>query len=53
VLIDDFLASQGLNFSNCTVWNPYLEKDDAVIQGLKVQLLKAANNFPMMVEIEI
>jgi hypothetical protein len=53
VLIDHILASQGLNFSNGKVWNPYLEKDDPIIQNLRTQLLNASDHFPVMVEIEI
>jgi hypothetical protein len=53
VLIDHILASQGLNFSNGKVWNPYLEKDDPTIQNLRTQLLNASDHFPVMVEIEI
>jgi len=53
VLIDHILASQGLNFSNGTVWNPYLEKDNPVIQSLRSQLLNGSDHFPVMVEIEI
>lgn len=53
VLIDHILVSQGLNCSNGKVWNPYLEKDNLTIQGLRAQLLNASDHFPVMVEIEI
>jgi hypothetical protein len=52
VLIDHILASQGLNFSNGKVWNPYSEKDNPVIQGLRSQLLNGSDHFPVMVELE-
>ncbi len=53
VLIDHILVSQGLKCSNGKVWNPYTEKDNPAIQGLRTQLLNASDHFPVMVEIDI
>lgn len=52
VLIDHILASQGLKILSGQVWNPYLEKDDPIISGLKSALLKGSDHFPILSEIE-
>ncbi|MHA7128379.1 endonuclease/exonuclease/phosphatase family protein [Algoriphagus namhaensis] len=53
VLIDHILVSQGLLAKNGKVWNPYLEKEDPVISGLKNELMDASDHFPVVCEIEI
>lgn len=52
VLIDHILASQGIQVLNGKVWNPYLEKDDHLIQSLKTQLKNASDHFPILSEVE-
>ncbi|MDN3203497.1 endonuclease/exonuclease/phosphatase family protein [Algoriphagus sediminis] len=52
VLIDHILASQGLEINNGKVWNPYLEREDALIYGLKDELLDASDHFPVVCEIK-
>ncbi|MEB2775531.1 hypothetical protein SYJ56_09435 [Algoriphagus sp. D3-2-R+10] len=52
VLIDHILASQGLKVIQGTVWNPYLEKDNATIQAIADSLKKASDHFPVLCEIE-
>lgn len=52
VLIDHILASQGLKISKGKVWNPYLEKDDPIIAGLKTELLASSDHFPVVCELE-
>lgn len=52
VLIDHILVSQGLKVTKGQVWNPYLEKTDPVIQGVKDQLIQASDHFPIFTEIE-
>ncbi len=51
VLIDHILISQGLFSSNSKVWNPYLEKDDIVIQSLSNELKNASDHFPIVAEV--
>ena len=52
VLIDHILASQGLNVTAGKVWNPYIEKDDDLIQSLKDQLIQGSDHFPVLSEVE-
>lgn len=52
VLIDHILASQGLKVLDGKVWNPYLEKDDLVIQSIKTQLKQGSDHFPILSTIE-
>ncbi len=52
VLIDHILVSQGLKVTKGQVWNPYLEKDDPLIQSLKTALTQASDHFPIVTEIE-
>lgn len=52
VLIDHILVSLGIKVIKGQVWNPYLEKNDPVIQSLKDQLIQASDHFPILTEIE-
>jgi hypothetical protein len=52
VLIDHILVSQGLKVLNAKVWNPNLEKEDALIQSIRVQLIQGSDHFPVLVELE-
>lgn len=47
VLIDHILVSQGLNFSEGKVWNPYQEKADSSIQAIKTPLNKTSDHYPI------
>lgn len=53
VLIDHILVSRGIKILRGQVWNPFLEKDDPVIQGLKNDLYQAADHYPIFAEVEI
>jgi hypothetical protein len=53
VLIDHILVSKGIKALKGQVWNPFLEKDDPVIQGLKTGLPRAADHYPILAEIEV
>lgn len=52
VLIDHILVSQGLKVLKGQVWNPFLEKNDPVIQNLKNQLTEVSDHYPVYTEIE-
>jgi len=52
VLIDHILVSQGIQVLHGKVWNPYLEKEDSLIQSVKTQLKNASDHFPIVSEIE-
>ncbi len=52
VLIDHILCSQGIQMTNGQVWNPKLEKEDSIIIGLKDELNKASDHYPIVCEIE-
>ncbi|PZX53814.1 endonuclease/exonuclease/phosphatase family protein [Algoriphagus ratkowskyi] len=52
VLIDHILASQRLKVLNGTVWNPYSEKSNPIIQSISDSLKKASDHFPVLCEIE-
>lgn len=52
VLIDHIVLSKGLSFENGKVWNPYVLKNDVVIQEIKDELKKASDHFPISAEIE-
>lgn len=51
VLIDHILVSQGLHVNDGKVWNPYLEKDDVLIQNIRNQLIYGSDHFPVLSEI--
>lgn len=51
VLIDHILGSQGLELTNGKVWNPFLEKDEPTISGLKDELLSSSDHFPVVCEL--
>ncbi len=53
VLIDHILVSQGIKVLKGQVWNPFLEKDDSVIQSLKSELVQASDHYPIFAEIEV
>ncbi|WP_343853714.1 hypothetical protein [Algoriphagus jejuensis] len=52
VLIDHILVSKGINILKGQVWNPFLEKDDPVIQVLKNDLYQASDHYPIFTELE-
>lgn len=52
VLIDHILASQKLKIKAGTVWNPFLEKSNPLIQSVSDSLKKASDHFPVLCEIE-
>lgn len=52
VLIDHILVSQGLQIKNGQVWNPYLERNDPLIQSVSNQLKRGSDHFPVVSEIE-
>lgn len=49
VLIDHILVSQQITFQHGKVWNPYTEKDDTIVQGIKDSLIRASDHFPISV----
>lgn len=52
VLIDHILVSKGIKVLKGQVWNPFLEKEDPIIQSLKNELIQAADHYPIYAEIE-
>jgi endonuclease/exonuclease/phosphatase family metal-dependent hydrolase len=52
VLIDHILVSQGIKILKGQVWNPFQERNNPVIQGLKHQLEEVSDHFPVFTEIE-
>ncbi|MBN3581727.1 hypothetical protein JYB64_04965 [Algoriphagus aestuarii] len=52
VLIDHILVSQGIKILDGKVWNPYLEKDNPLIQSVRNQLIQGSDHFPILSEIE-
>jgi hypothetical protein len=52
VLIDHILVSRGIKIIRGQVWNPFLEKDDLLIQSLKNDLYEASDHYPIFAEIE-
>ncbi|WP_157373458.1 endonuclease/exonuclease/phosphatase family protein [Algoriphagus terrigena] len=52
VLIDHILVSRGIRILRGQVWNPSLEQDDPLIQGLRNELFHAADHFPIFAELE-
>ncbi len=52
VLIDHILVSREIKVIRGQVWNPFLEKDDPVIQTLKNELYQASDHYPIFAEIE-
>jgi hypothetical protein len=53
VLIDHILVSLGIQVIKGQVWNPFLEKNDPVIQGLKDQLIDASDHYPVVAEVAL
>ncbi|MDY8138821.1 endonuclease/exonuclease/phosphatase family protein [Aquimarina sp. 2201CG5-10] len=52
VLIDHLLISKNLTSTNAKVWNPYLEKEDSLIQSVSKELKAASDHFPIVAEVE-
>ncbi|WP_026950105.1 endonuclease/exonuclease/phosphatase family protein [Algoriphagus mannitolivorans] len=52
VLIDHILVSQGMKILRGQVWNPFLEKANPVIQGIKDDLIQASDHYPIFCEVE-
>ncbi|WP_299441578.1 endonuclease/exonuclease/phosphatase family protein [uncultured Aquimarina sp.] len=52
VLIDHILISNKLKLAEAKVWNPYLEKEDNIIQSISKDLKAASDHFPVVAEIE-
>ncbi|PZV87516.1 endonuclease/exonuclease/phosphatase family metal-dependent hydrolase [Algoriphagus aquaeductus] len=53
VLIDHIMVSRGIKVLKGQVWNPYLEKNDPLIQSLKNQLILVSDHYPIYTEIEV
>lgn len=52
ILIDHILISQKIKLIEGKVWNPYLEKSDAIIQSVKHNLIAASDHFPVSATLE-
>ena len=53
VLIDHILVSQNIPFSDPIIWNPDLKGVSNIIKGLKTELKKASDHYPVSVTITI
>jgi hypothetical protein len=52
VLIDHILVSLGIKLIKGQVLNPFLEKTDPLIQGLRDELIQASDHYPIWAELE-